>query len=74
MQLNNDKKPYVNKRIFWDVNIEKLDFDRDKLFIVERALVKGTEEDEFAVYAYYGKENMKDILLEVEYLDSITIE
>jgi hypothetical protein len=69
-----NKKPYINERIFWDINIAKLDYDRDKLLITERALVKGTEEDEFALYEYYGKENMKKILMEVTYLDSITIE
>jgi hypothetical protein len=69
-----NKKPYVNERIFWDINIAKLDYDRDKLLITERALIKGTEEDEFALYEYYGKENMKKILMEVTYLDSITIE
>ncbi|GHV24603.1 hypothetical protein FACS189498_1980 [Spirochaetia bacterium] len=69
-----NSKPYVSDGIFWDMDIGKLDYERDKLLIAERVLVKGTEEDEFALYRYYGHENMADIIKQVNYLDSVTIE
>ena len=38
-------KPYDHKRIFWDVDCEKLDFEKKASFIIERVFERGDVED-----------------------------
>jgi hypothetical protein len=35
------QKPVFNKRIFWDVNFEKLDYDLRANFVIERVFERG---------------------------------
>ena len=37
--------PVFNKRIFWDVNFDTLDYDGKAAFIIERVFVRGDVPD-----------------------------
>ena len=37
-QMEKPLKPIFNKRIFWDVNFEALDYDAKANFIIERVM------------------------------------
>jgi hypothetical protein len=50
MQAVNDHRPGLNKRIFWDVDFEKLDFDKRASFIIERVF----EREVCRIYAPAG--------------------
>ena len=50
-------KPYDNKRIFWDVDSEKLDYEKKAGFIIERVFERGDVEDIRMCRRFYGDEN-----------------
>lgn len=55
--------------IFWDCNAKALDLDRDKEFIIERALTRGLEKDEKLVFAIYGAETIKNTVINIKNMD-----
>jgi hypothetical protein len=61
-------KPYDNKRIFWDVDAEKLDFEKKASFIIERVFERGDVEDIRMCRRFYGDEKIADTLLNTKYL------
>lgn len=61
-------KPYDNKRIFWDVDAEKLDFDKKAAFIIERIFERGDVEDIRQCRRFYGDEKIAPILKRDEQL------
>ena len=34
-------KPNISKRVFWDVDFESLDYDKDRLFIIDKVMNYG---------------------------------
>ena len=65
---NNTNKPTFNKRIFWDVNFETLDYDAKANFIIERVFERGDVEDIRQCRRYYGDEKIREVLLNAKYL------
>jgi hypothetical protein len=61
-------KPYDNKRIFWDVDAEKLDFEKKASFIIERVFERGDVEDIRRCRRFYGDEKVEQVLLKAKYL------
>lgn len=61
-------KPYDNKRIFWDVNAEQLDFERYASFIIERVFERGDVEDIRMCRRYYGDERIITALTKAKFL------
>ncbi|MBI3717219.1 MAG: hypothetical protein HY252_01300 [Sphingobacteriales bacterium] len=62
----------LNKNLFWDVNPEKLDWKRNRVFIVERVFVRGGMNDVRIVMNYYPKEELVNIIRQCRDLDHIT--
>lgn len=61
-------KPVFNKRIFWDVDFEALDYDKKSSFIIERVFERGDVDDIRQCRRYYGDERITDVLLNTKYL------
>jgi hypothetical protein len=61
-------KPIFDKRIFWDVNFEKLDYDKKAGFVIERVFERGDVEDIRQCRRYYGDEKITDVLLNTRFL------
>jgi hypothetical protein len=66
-------KPILNKRIFWDVNFETLNYETKANFIIERVFERGDVPDIRNCRRYYGEEKIADALLNAKYLPLITI-
>jgi hypothetical protein len=66
-------KPIFEKRIFWDVNFEKLDYDDKANFVIERVFERGDVEDIRQCRRYYGEEKVKTALLNAKFLPLDTI-
>jgi hypothetical protein len=67
--MNNPiNKPVFNKRIFWDVNFEILDYDKSAVFVIERVFERGDVEDIRHCRRYYGDEKVTEVLLNAKYL------
>ena len=60
--------PIFERRIFWDVDYDKLEFDHKKHFIIERVFDRGDVEDIRQCRRYYGDEIIKNILLDANFL------
>ena len=63
-----EQKSVFNRRIFWDVNFEALDYDKRARFVIERVFERGDVEDIRQCRRYYGDEMIKEILLTAKYL------
>ena len=61
-------KPVFEKRIFWDVNFEALDYDAKANFIIERVFDRGDVQDIRNCRRYYGDEKVTNVLLNVKFL------
>lgn len=61
-------KPYDNKRIFWDVDAAKLDFEKRASFIIERVFERGDVEDIRMCRRFYGDEKVGRVLLNAKFL------
>jgi hypothetical protein len=61
-------KPVFNRRIFWDVNFDKLDYDGKVSFIIERVFERGDVDDIRQCRRYYGDEKVTVVLLNAKYL------
>lgn len=63
----------LNKRIFWDINFEKLDYDTKSVFVIERVFERGDVEDIRQCRRFYGDEKVSEVLLNAKYLSLPTI-
>jgi hypothetical protein len=61
-------KPIFNKRIFWDVNFEQIDYDDKANFVIERVFERGDVEDIRQCRRYYGDEKVISVLLNTRFL------
>jgi hypothetical protein len=66
------EKPSFSEHIFWDVHIDKLNYEKQKVFIIERVLVYGLEDDERQLYDYYKANTIKKVALKSRNLNKST--
>ena len=66
-------KPVFNRRIFWDVNFDKLDYDGKASFIIERVFERGDVDDIRQCRRYYGDEKVTQSLLNAKFLPLHTV-
>jgi hypothetical protein len=62
------QKPFVNPRIFWDVEVDSLDFETHKKMIVERVFERGDVGDIRAARRFYPNTEIEKILLSARHL------
>jgi hypothetical protein len=62
------QKPELNKRIFWDTDFSKIDYDKSWQSIIERVFERGDVEDIRQVRSYYGDEKVIDSLTKAKWL------
>lgn len=61
-------KPIFNKRIFWDVVFENINYDTKANFVIERVFERGDVEDIRNCRRYYGDEKVTEALLNSDFL------
>lgn len=66
--MNQRAKPIFNKRVFWDVNFEKIDYDAKARFVIVRVFDRGDVDDIRQCRRYYGDDFVKQTLLEAKYI------
>ena len=67
------EKPILAKQIFWDVDFDKLDYQKDTSFIIERVFDRGDIEDIKQARRFYGDEKIIEVLTTVKFLFDETI-
>lgn len=58
----------LSPRAFWDVDMAKMDYEKNADYIIRKVFEYGTLEDIGEVLAYYGRERTKTALLTAPYL------
>ena len=71
--MENKQKPIFNKRIFWDVVFENIDYDLRANFVIERVFERGDVEDIRNCRRYYGDEKLTSALLNAKFLSETTM-
>ncbi len=66
-------KPVFDKRIFWDVDFENIDYDAKARFVIERVFDRGDVPDIRNCRRYYGDEKVKEVLLNAKFLSIPTL-
>ena len=67
------KKPLLNKRIFWDVDAEKMDFIAKANFVIERVFERGDVEDIRQCRRFYGDEKIQSALTNAKWIRPQTL-
>lgn len=67
-KMKKKEKPVFNKRIFWDVDFEKIDYDARARFVIERVFERGDVDDIRNCRRYYGDEKVSEVLLNAKFL------
>jgi len=62
-----------SEHLFWDVDRNKLDFEKNKQFIIERILDYGLINDWNIIYNYYGIKKIAKISTKLRNLDKKSI-
>jgi len=60
--------PQFQRRIFWDVDFDKLDYDKRANFIIERVFDRGDVEDIRQCRRYYGDKKVAEALTSAQFL------
>ena len=66
--MENKQKPIFEKRIFWDINFDNLDYDTKANFVIARVFERGDVQDIRNCRRYYGDELITTVLLNVKFL------
>jgi hypothetical protein len=71
--MDTKQKPIFEKRIFWDVDFDRIDYDGKANWVIERVFSRGDVEDIRQCRRYYGDEKVTSALLGAKYLPLDTI-
>ena len=66
-------KPILSKQAFWDVDMEKIDYQKNARHVVEKVIERGTEQDFINILNYYGFNKVKELSLQALWLSDISI-
>ena len=66
--MDTKQKPIFEKRIFWDVDFDRIDYDGKANWVIERVFSRGDVEDIRQCRRYYGDEKVTSALLGAKYL------
>lgn len=59
----------LTKAVFWNCDMSKFDYSRDRDYIIKRIIEAGLEEDEIIMWKLYSYEDIKRVALNIEYLE-----
>lgn len=66
-------RPVFDRRIFWDVDYERMDLDAKWRFVIERVFERGDVEDIRQCRRYYGDDKVRTALVEAKFLPEQTL-
>jgi len=63
-------KPILSKQAFWDVDMDKIDYEKSAGFVITKIFDRGNFDDIIAVLNYYPQDKIKSALLTARYLSN----
>jgi hypothetical protein len=73
IEIGRKNKMRFRKSLFWDVSEDTLDTDKNRKLILERVFSRGNIEEFRSVNQYYTKEEIRETVKKIGYLDSKTL-
>jgi hypothetical protein len=61
-------KPDLSSQAFWDVDMGKIDYEKNARFVVEKVIDRGTLKDFKNLREFYGDERMKREVINARWL------
>jgi hypothetical protein len=59
--------------LFWDTDIKTMDLQKHKQQIIERTLMRGRIDEVRALFAFYKKDVIAEVMLSARYIDKLTL-
>jgi hypothetical protein len=59
--------------LFWDVNVDSIDLQIHRASVIERIILRGRFNEFKDILNYYGQDVVKDTILQIRYLDKVTL-
>jgi hypothetical protein len=69
MEKTSNIKFKIDKSLFWDVEIDNVDYNKYARHIINRILMRGNINDWLELKKFYGTERIKTEMLKMRYLD-----
>ena len=63
----------LRQSLFWDTNVKTMDLQQHKASIIERVLMRGSWEEYHEMMSFYGKNTVREVVLNARYLDKRTL-
>ena len=63
----------VSPHIFWDVDVNSIDMEKNGVFVLQRVLQYGLLKDWLIIKSNLGLEKMKSIAVQIPTLDDVSI-
>lgn len=70
---NRIESPKLRKSLFWDTDIEKIDWEVHKREVISRTIMYGNLNEWREIKRFYGLDIIKTEMLSVRYLDNKTL-
>ncbi|MGC4235443.1 MAG: hypothetical protein QM594_20895 [Niabella sp.] len=61
-----------HKSLFWDVDPERLDWERNRQLIIERVFTRGVTQEVRRIYQVYSNEEIREAILKSKTFDKKT--
>jgi hypothetical protein len=59
--------------LFWDIDVKSIDLEKHRSSVIERVTSRGRLDEFRDVLKYYGRDLVKETLLQVRHLDKVTL-
>lgn len=69
MSSNKKSISGLSRTLFWDTDYTTIDPEKHAAYIIDRVLYLGTMEDFKIILSYYGKPKIKEVAMQMRYLD-----
>ncbi|EHQ29865.1 hypothetical protein Mucpa_5798 [Mucilaginibacter paludis DSM 18603] len=66
-------KPILSKQAFWDVDMDKIDYEKNAAHVVEKVIERGKAEDFDNLLKFYGFKKVGKLALQANWLSDISI-
>lgn len=63
-------RPKFSRYLFWDTDPDKVNFDKNARYVIEKIVSRGQIEDWNEMKRYYGLDKVKEETKRIRYLDS----
>ena len=64
---------HLSKQAFWDINMEKMDYEKSADYIIRKVFEYGSWNDILEVTSFYGMAKIKEALTKATYLRENTL-